>query len=143
MSPKPLVHTTILACFFSLFGTPSQVEANTLAVERLPTVLVGPPKSSEYPHPLCSKCKLLAERDDTANGPSQGALLLRYEDEHIPSFEGDIEVTVLLSDDTRRVETIFDVELDYGDEVTWILPSRADFSWQDVELLWVELVPAT
>lgn len=143
MSPKPLVHTMILACCFSLFGIPGQADANALAVEPLPTVLVGPPKSSEYPQPLCSKCKLLTGRESTASGPSQGAVSLRYEDEHFPSFEGDIEVTVLLPDDTRHVETIFDVELEYGEEMTWILPDRAEFEWDDVELLWVELVPAT
>lgn len=143
MSPKFLCQVMILACSFSLLGTPGEVDASTLEVEPLPTVLVGPPKSSEYPQPLCSKCKLLSERESTASGPSQGVVSLRYEDEHFPSFDGDIEVTVLLSDDTRYVETILDVSLDYGDQQTWILPDRAEFDWDDVELIWVELVPAT
>jgi hypothetical protein len=145
MTPKLPIYVTILACFFSLFATPGQADANTLELEldHVPTVVVGPGKTSEYPQPLCSKCKLLAERETTATGESQGLLSLRYEDEVFPRFEGDIEVTLLLPDDTRYVETIFDVELDYGEEITWILPDRAEYSWHDVELLWVELVPAT
>jgi hypothetical protein len=145
MTPKLPIYVTILACFFSLFTAPGHADANALEldVDRLPTVLVGPPKTIEYPQPLCSKCKLLAERETTVSGQSQGVLYLRYEDEVFPSFEGSIEVTVLLSDDTQHVETIFDVELAYGEENTWTLPDRAEFSWHDAELLGVELVPAT
>ncbi len=144
MTPKTPIYALILACFFSLFGTASRADASALALamEYLPTVVVGPPRSIDYPQPLCSVCKLLAERETTANGQLQGSLYIRYEDERLASFEGSIEVTVLLPNRTRYVETFFDVQLDPGDELTLTLPNRAEFSWGDVELLWVELVPA-
>lgn len=133
----------MLTCQFALFGAPSPAQALTATMEPIPTVVVGPPRSSEYPQPLCSKCKVVAKRETTATGQTQGLLWLEYEDEaYQEDFEGDIEVTVLLSNDTQYVEMILDVNLSEGEVYTWDLPDPAQLSWLEVEIVWVELVPA-
>jgi hypothetical protein len=134
------VGVMLLACQFALLGTPSPARALTTTVEPIPTVVVGPPKSSEYPQPICSLCKIVAERETEDDGRTHGLLRIGYEDEVYEDFEGSIEITVLLSNNTRYVETIDDVVLYDGEVVTWDLPDPSQLSWLDVEHVWVELV---
>lgn len=141
-SSKLGVGVTMVVCQLALLGAPSDANALTTTVEPIPTVVVGPPKSSQYPQPICSICKLVAERETNATGQTRGLLFIAYEDEVYEDFEGTIEVTVLLSNDTRYVETILDVELSDGEEMTWVLQDPPQHSWLDVEHVWVELVPA-
>ena len=142
-SSKLGVGVMMLACQFALLGAPSPAHALTTTVEPIPTVVVGPPKSSEYPQPICSKCKLVASRETNSSNQTRGLLSIAYEDEVYEDFEGSIKLTVLLSNDTQYVEMIYDVELSDEEEVTWILSDPPQLSWFDVEIVWVELVPAT
>jgi hypothetical protein len=136
------VGVTMLACQFVLLGAPSLASALTTTVEPIPTVVVGPPKSSEYPQPICSKCKVEASRETNSSNQMRGLLFIAYEDEVYEDFEGEIEVTLLLSDDSQYVQTIFDVELSEYEEITWVLQGPPQHSWLDVESVLVELVPA-
>lgn len=133
-----------LACQFSLLGQPSPAAATmTVTVEHLPTVIVGPPKSSEYPQPICSKCKKVVVDRETENGDSWGRLSLEYYDEVYSTFEGSIQVTVLRYDETVYTFTIPEVDLEEEEEAEWTLPSGTELSWLDVEHVWIQMVPAT
>lgn len=136
------VGVMMLASQIAVLGASSEASALTTTVEPIPTVVVGP-TTSEYPLPPCSKCKVVAKRETNANGQTRGLLSLVYEDEIYEDFEGDIKLTVLLSNDTRYVEWILDLELSEHEEMTWVLPDPLQLSWLDVEIVWVELVPAT
>lgn len=136
------VGVMMLASQVAVLGASSEASAFTTTMEPIPTVVVGP-TTSEYPLPPCSKCKVVAERETNANGQTRGLLYLVYEDEIYEDFEGDIKLTMLLSNDTRYVEWILDVELSEDEEMTWVLPAPPQLSWLDVEIVWVELVPAT
>jgi hypothetical protein len=83
-----------------------------------------------------------ATRETNSSNQTSGSLFIAYEDEVYEDFEGDIEVTLLLSDDTRYVETIFDVELSENEENTWVLQDPPQHTWFDVEYVLVEMVPA-
>jgi hypothetical protein len=141
MSPQTLAtYATILACSLALLGVPGIANATTL--EPISTTVVGPPKHIEYPQPICSKCRVVAQVETNDDDQTRGLLLIGYEDEVYVDFEGSIEVTVLLSNDTRYVEIIQDVTLDENEEMTWVLPDPAQLSWLEVEHVWVEMVPA-
>ena len=142
MSSYKLGVAVMLTLQVALLGAPGPAHALTTTVEPIPTVVVGP-TTSEYPLPPCSKCKVVAKRETNANGQTRGLLYLVYEDEIYAGFEGDIKLTVLLSNDTRYVEWILDLELSENEENTWVLPDPPQLSWLDVEHVWVELVPAT
>ncbi len=142
MSSYKLVVGVMLACRFALIGAPSPAHAFTTSVEPIPTDVVGPPKSSQYPQPICNICKVEASSETSSSNQTRGLLFISYEDEVYTSFEGSIELTVLLSNDTQYVETITGVELSEDEEVTWVLPNPPQLSWLDVEHVWVELVPA-
>jgi hypothetical protein len=117
-------------------------EAQTLEREELPTVVVGPPASSEYPQPICSKCqKLVVARETTSQG-TQAFLSLVYDDEAYVTFDGEIELTVALLDGRSRVIVVPDVALTPLQEATWLLLAGTDWSWEDAEQVEVELVPA-
>lgn len=141
MSSYKLVVGVMLACRFAI-GAPSPAHAFTTSVEPIPTDVVGPPKSSQYPQPICNICKVEASSETSSSNQTRGLLFIAYEDEVYTSFEGSIELTVLLSNDTQYVETIYGVELSEDEEVTWVLPNPPQLSWLDVEHVWVELVPA-
>jgi hypothetical protein len=127
--------TMILASHLSLLG----MSSHAIAAADIPTEVVGPPRTSEYPDPICSKCTIIVVEDDTASGEVRGLLSLTYHEDIYLNFDGYIELT-LLADGTEYTEIIPDVELSYGEHATWSLPSRARYSWQDVELVQVELV---
>lgn len=142
---KNRIQALVVASQSLLFGAAGDetLTASTASTfEYLPTVVVGQPIGIEYPQPICSRCRLVAERETTAIGDTQGLLSLTYWDDAYPVFEGRIELTVLLYDQTKHTETILDVVLGPGEHVTWTLPPRATFSWNDVEHVWVEMVPA-
>lgn len=108
--------------------------------ELIPLVLTGtdPQDPEPYPIPTCSKCrKLTLERQSTATG-THGELALIFHGEP-GGFEGDIEVTVVLVDDTKEVVTIEDVSLEEGEAGRWVLEGP---SWDQAEMAWLTFVPA-
>lgn len=128
----------------ALLGAPSLAKA-TIPGEPIQANLVDPPRYSLYPQPICSKCTITAERDDDASGSSGVVLSIAYESEAHAEFEGHIAVTMLISGvsgNTWYTTTILDVALFQGDVATWTLTEPAGNSWQSIELLLVELVPA-
>jgi hypothetical protein len=142
MSSYKLGVGVMLACQFALLGVPGPVHALTTTVEPIPTDVVGPPKSSQYPQPICNICKVEAASETSSSGQTRGLLFIAYEDEVYEAFEGSIKLTVLLSNHTQHVEMIYDVELSEDEEMTWFLPPPPQLSWLDVEHVSVELVPA-
>lgn len=141
---KNRIHALVVASQSLLFGAAGDeaITASTSTTfEYLPTAVVGQPISTAYPQPICARCRLVAERETTTGGEAQGRLSLTYNDEAYPVFEGRIDLTVLLYDETKHTETILDVILGPGEHVSWMLPPRASFSWRDVEHVWVEMVP--
>lgn len=140
---KHRIQALVMASQSLLFAAVDGSSAGTTTgtFEYLPTVVVGKPINSAYPQPICARCRLVAQRETTAAGDTQGLLSLTYREDAYPVFEGRIELTVLLYDETKHNETILDVVLGPGEHITWTLPSRASFSWRDVEHVWVEMVP--
>lgn len=124
-SSKLGVGVTMVVCQLALLGAPSPAQALATTVEPIPTDVVGPPKSSQYPQPICSICKVEASRETNSFNQTRGLLFIAYEDEVYEDFEGEIEVTLLLSDDSQYVQTILDVELSDDEEMTWVLQDPA------------------
>jgi hypothetical protein len=142
MSSYKLGVGVMLACQVALLGAPSPAQALTPTVEPIPTDVMGPPRNSQYPQPICNICKVEASSETNSSHQTRGLLSISYEDEVYEDFEGSIKLTVLLSNNTQYVEMIYGVELSDGEEMTWVLPDPAQHSWLDVEHVWVELVPA-
>lgn len=142
MSSYKLGVGMMLTCHVALLGAPSPAHALTTTVDPIPTEVVGPPRNSQYPQPICNICKVEAASETNSSNQTRGLLFIAYQDEVYEDFEGSIKLTVLLSNDTQYVETISNVELSEDEEMTWELPNPPQHSWLDVEYVWVELVPA-
>lgn len=108
------------------------------AAETIPTRVVGPAGSSEYPDPICSTCvvKTVKTAGSTADSATIDVEYLEWS-----SFDGDILVTVLLFNGRHDELVISDVHLDYQEQASFDLVSSQDWSWDDVESIWFELVP--
>lgn len=106
-------------------------------------MIVGPPRSSELPTPICSQCKLATKIGTNTAEEGQLTLSLVYKDDIFEDFVGNIKVAVILSDDTTYIEVIDDVKLSAGEKVLWELPNPARLSWLDVEHVEVELAMAS
>lgn len=136
---NPILMT--LASVLALSAGPRvAVAEQTCGPELIPLVLTGtdPQDPEPYPIPTCSKCrKLTLERQSTSTG-TRGALGLIFHGEP-GGFEGDIEVTVVLVDDTMEVVTIEDVSLDEDEDAQWVIEGP---SWEQAEMAWLTFVPA-
>lgn len=110
--------------------------------DTLPTIVVGPPKSTEYPEPICSKCRVIVETNDETNEDS-ATLSLRYDDDLVVSLDGNIDLTLLLLDDTRPTVQISNVPLTQGTEFIYEIASEPGWSWSDVAYIWVRVTPST
>ncbi len=137
-----------LACWAVLGGNPGRAAAleaqmGACGPDVVPVVLTGEPKDSAYPQPVCSKCKqLTVERSTSSTGATRGVLGVTYFDEVYTSFSGAIVLTLVLSDDVERVVVIEDVALEEGEQAWWVIDAGSQVRWADVDLVWVELVPA-
>ena len=135
-----------LACLFVLDGGTSHASDNVeqaRTTDPVPVVITSVPDSSQYPQPTCSKCKRVSVvRQTSATGETQGVLELTYFDELYRDFDGVIELTVLLVDDSEHVMTVEDVSLEQGDEAGWVIDAPIEWQWEQVDMVWLELVPA-
>ncbi|MEM9460395.1 MAG: hypothetical protein AAGF11_39855 [Myxococcota bacterium] len=134
--------TFLLSPIFAL-ATPGEVGATETCSASIPVVVVGESKAVGYPQPICSKCKKVKARTETTSeGETQGVVELVYFDEIYLTFDGTVEVTVLLPDSTWDLITIEDVSLSEHQPVAWSLPAGAGWTWDEIEALWIELRPA-
>ena len=114
-------------------------QAGTCGPELVPLVLTGTGTPEPYVLPTCSKCKKVKlERQSTSTGGTQGVLGLTYHGEP-GEFVGDIELTLVLADDTEHVVTIEGVWLVEGDQATWVIEGPR---WEEAETAWLAFVPA-
>lgn len=142
---------TLAVALFTLLGSPSESAASDCdgqpavvrQAELLPTVVVGPPKSTEYPEPICSKCQVVIERSTSADGEDAAMLLLTYDDDQFPSLLGDIELTLLMFDDARKTLHLFDVSLACGEDLVVQLAADVGWSWTEVAYVWIRVQPST
>lgn len=147
MNDKSL-HVTVLAmsCWLLLRAGASHAtettQASACGPDVVPVVLTGEPKAAGYIQPVCSKCKrLVVERHTTSTGRTQGTLELTYSDEVHGIFDGTIVLTLLTSDDAEQVVTIHDVQLVEGQVARWVIEAGSQWSWAEVDMVWLELLP--
>lgn len=141
--------TTVIGLLGALLGavtTPAMANQTTTAgLDDIPTRIVLPTDPVLYPDPICLGCKIIATR---AKGSSEvedasGTLTVTYQDPQAPMFVGDIVLTVFLQGtDERRTVTIDGVWLIDGETVELSVEPGVDWAWDEVESVWVELVPA-
>ncbi len=108
--------------------------------EILPTVVVGPPTSTEYPEPICSKCRITVKRSGDPSEDS-GLFSLIYDDDVFPLLDANIQLTLALLDDEYVTVTLNDVHLSVGEEVAATLEAEEGWSWEDVSCVWVRVSP--
>ena len=111
MSSYKLGVAVMLTLQVAVLGAPGPAHALTTTVEPIPTDVVGPPRNSQYPQPICNICKVEAASETNSSNQTRGLLFITYEDEVYEDFEGSIKLKVLLSNDTQYVETISDVDI--------------------------------
>jgi hypothetical protein len=144
MNEKSL-HVTVLAmsCWLMLSDGPSHAATvGASGPDVVPVVLIGEPKATGYIQPVCSKCKrLTVERRTTSTGGIQGTLELTYYDEVHDVFDGAIVLTLHSSDDSEHVVTIDDVHLVEDQTAWWSIDAGSQWSWVDVDMVWVEFLP--
>lgn len=108
----------------------------------VPVRLVGPTGPVGYPDPICLGCKKPAREEDTAASMEDGILRLAYEDDQVPTFSGDLVLTVVLrKDGARRVVVLEGVVLVDGHTTELELEDGEDWTWDDVGVVWLELMP--
>jgi hypothetical protein len=117
----------------------STATASVESIEPIPTMLVAADDPTEYPDPICSKCKIIVLEDESSAG-ARGYLRVAYPAD-APSFVGEIHVTVWLESDERRTLWISDVELEPGDEQELVVDAESDWSWDEVRFVWLRFVP--
>lgn len=127
-----------------LTAVPTATAAMTLVPpDEIPTRLVLPVPPEEYPDPICLGCKIIAKRPNSANDDATGILRVTYEDDQVPSFVGDIVLTIFLLDsDECRTVTLDGIMLTDGQTVELAVTAGSDWGWEDVDSVWVELVHA-
>lgn len=104
----------------------------------IPVLLVGKIDPPTYPDPICLRCKVKVTRS-SSEGPA-AHLWIEYEGGASQTFEGDLELEVLLSNDTWVPVTI-PAELEEGEDYQFGLEDGSAWEWNDVEYVRVELVP--
>lgn len=112
-------------------------------LEDIPTHLAMPSDWEEYPDPICLGCKIITRRPASA-GADHGLLRVAYHDDERPAFAGDVVLTVFLHEThERRVTALFDVSFADGQTAELLVAPGEDWTWRDVQAVWVELVPTT
>lgn len=116
----------------------------TEGLEVIPTHLVLPADPEEYPDPICLGCKIITRRPASSATDDHGVLSVAYVDDERPTFVGDVVLTVFLVEtQERRVTGVFDVTLVDDQTVELLVPPGEDWSWGDVQAVWVELLPTS
>jgi hypothetical protein len=127
---------------------PPATEASKMATvsEDDPAWIVVPRDPVEYPDPICLGCKVVAKTTKaTSSGETDagGVVTLTYLDDDHPTFVGDVVLTILLLDaEEPRTVVIDDVALSNGRTFECIVAAGLDWTWDEVEVVWVELVSA-
>ncbi|MEM9459803.1 MAG: hypothetical protein AAGF11_36840 [Myxococcota bacterium] len=135
---------TIAGLLVGLGATPVGAAASqtTAELEDVPTRLVVPSDPVAYPDPVCLGCKIATKRPAAGSGSDDttAVLTVTYEDQAIPTFVGDIVLTVLLADlDEVREVPIDDVLLTDGQTAQFVVTADLDWTWADVEWVLVEM----
>lgn len=144
MSKKSL-HVAVLAmsCWSMLSDGSSHAAmlAGAEGPDFVPVVLTGEPEATGYIQPVCSKCKqITVQRRTTSTGQIQGTLQLTYHDEVLDVFDGMIILTLLSSDGAAHVVPIDDVYLVNDQTAWWTIGAGSQWSWADVDMVWIELL---
>lgn len=105
--------------------------------EPLPFMVVAAPLA-EYPDPMCSKCILVMEKKQQSGG-AQADLLIAYPNDE-NSFEGDIEVSVLLTNGAYKTVWVNDVKLDPSDEAQFTVNAGSTWSWDNARFVWLRFI---
>lgn len=136
----------LLGALLGTITTPAMASQATLAgLDDIPTRIVLPTDPVLYPDPICLGCKIIAKRakESSEAEDADGVLKVTYQDSEAPTFIGDIVLTVFLQGtDERRTVTIDGVLLTDGATIEISVEPGVDWTWDEVESVWVELVPA-
>lgn len=139
---KKLGSYTMIVAWLLAFGASSLANASTMVTMEEPVAvfMTAPAHVLPYPQPQCSKCKAVAARQTDPSGAR--TLVLSLAGDVLPQgFVGRIRVTMLFSGHPPH-EQIFDVAI-VEDELTLTITEPVTASWQSLDLLWVELLPAS
>lgn len=147
MHARQLIQPAVFAVFTALGALPAIAQASE---PYEPETRLGSPQPEPVPYtqPLCSACrKVKVRRQTTATGETRWILEIDYYnevlDEELDEFDGEIVVTAQMATDGNQYEILLeDVWLAWGDEASWDLGTSTLWDWLDVEIAWVELVPA-
>lgn len=114
-------------------------------LDHIPTRLVVPTESVLYPDPICLDCDIVITEGDGSNvvDGTCGILQLTYLDREMPTFLGDLVLTVFLLDtQEHRTVKLERAVLADGQTLEIVVQCGVDWDWEDVESVWVELLPA-
>lgn len=121
-------------------SVPAAARATTTAstaLEPIPTMLVATDDPTGYPDPICSKCTIIVVEDEESAGAEAGVHITYPVD--APSFEGEINVKLLLSTGETRTLWLSAVKLAPGSELELVAESD-DWSWDQVRFVWLRFV---
>ncbi len=122
--------------------TPTPAQGASPAIgDPIPVAVVGPPRAVEYPQPICPRCPITTKREMNAEGA--GKVDLVYRDDVVPVFHGDVEFTLLLADGTEHTIIVTEVTLEQEEAIAWTVNLSPQWTWLEVDYIWVEFVPAT
>jgi hypothetical protein len=127
---------------------PPAPEASKMATvsEDDPAWIVVSRDPAEYPDPICLGCKVVAKTTKATSSDETDAgraVTLTYLDEDHPTFVGDVVLTIFLLDaEEPRTVVIDDVALSNDRTFECIVSEGLDWTWDEVEVVWAELVPA-
>jgi hypothetical protein len=117
-------------------------QATEVELDDIPTRLVWPTDPAQYPDPICLGCKVVAKRSSAASEGDDAGGVLQVSYDEVSTFVGDIVITVFVFDTREHhVVTLDGVVLTHGQTVELPVPPGTGWSWDDVESVWVELVP--
>lgn len=139
MSPDLISISRFMMLSFVLGGLAPST-ALGLVDDAIPTKLVLPTGPAGYPDPICSQCRARTFKSTSSGSSEDSAVVsLTFESDDGMGFWGDVDVMVRLYDGERRVVYSAPVSLADAETFECDVPSGSDWSWDDVEVVWVEL----
>lgn len=130
-----MVRIHSLAILFSLASV--GLASSPSLARTIPTNLDPGTTSSEYIQPTCNKCIKTTE----SQSANTAVFELVYYDEGYGDFNGTLELTIQLLDGTEDLLTIDDVSLADGEKAAWTLEASAEWTWDSVDQVLLDLQP--
>lgn len=117
---------------------PTAAKATATRLEPISSMLVATDDPNGYPDPICSKCTIIVVEDEESAG-TEASVRITYPVD-APRFDGEISVTLLLTNGERRTLWLSAVKLAPGSEVELVAEADADWSWEEVRFVWLRFL---